>query len=74
MALIRKQIEHLEHQWEEDLKKDKDEENSWWRKLSRSRKYLKNQMNRYIRRQNKKIDKDDIGRKAGKKPFSGWEF
>ena len=74
MATTREQIEHLEHQWEEDLKKDKEKENGWWRKLSRSRKYLKNQMNRYIRRQNKKIEPDDVGGKIGKKPFSGWEY
>jgi hypothetical protein len=72
MAATREQIEHLEHKWEEDLKKDK--ESSWWRKLSRSRKYLKSQMNRYIRRKNKKIEDDDIGTKIGRKPFSGWEY
>lgn len=72
MALIREQIEHLEHQWEEDSKKEK--ESGWWRKLSHSRKYLKNQMNRYIRRQNKKIDEDDVGGKVGKKPCCGWEY
>ena len=74
MALIREQIEHLEHKWEEDLKKDKEKESGWWRKLSKSRKYLKNQMNRYIRRQNKKIDEDDVGGKVGKKPCCGWEY
>ena len=74
MATTREQIEHLEHKWEEDLKKDKGKENGWWRKLSRSRKYLKKQVNRYIRRQNKKIEPDDIGGKIGKKPFSGWEY
>lgn len=31
-------------------------------------------MNRYIRRQNKKIDEDDVGGKIGKKPCSGWEY
>lgn len=74
MALTREQIEHLEHQWEEDLKKEKNKENGWWRKLSRSRRYLKKQMNRYIRRQNKKIDEDDASIKSGRKPCSGWEY
>ena len=74
MALIREQIEHLEHKWEEDLKKEKNKEDGWWRKLSKSRKYLKSQMNRYIRRQNKKIDEDDVGGKVGRKPCSGWEY
>ena len=74
MATTREQIEHLEHEWTEDLKKDKDNGSGWWRKLSKSRKYLKSQMNRYIRRQNKKIEPDDVGGKIGKKPFSGWEY
>lgn len=74
MSLDREQIEHLEHKWEEDSKKEKDVESGWWRKLSKSRKYLKNQMNRYIRRQTKKIDEDDVGGKVGRKPCSGWEY
>ena len=74
MATTREQIEHLEHEWIEGLKKDKDNGSGWWRKLSKSRKYLKSQMNRYIRRQNKKIEPDDVGGKIGKKPFSGWEY
>ena len=72
MALIREQIEHLEHYFEEKDKREKND--GWWRQLSKSRKYLKKQMNRYIRRQNKKIDDDDIGRKSGRKPFCGWEY
>lgn len=74
MATTREQIEHLEHRWEENSKKEKDVESGWWRKLSKSRKYLKSQMNRYIRRQNKKIDEDDVGSKVGKKPCCGWEY
>lgn len=74
MGATREQIEHLEHQWEEDLMKEKNKEDGWWRKLSRSRKYLKKQMNRYIRRQNKKIEEDDVSIKSGRKPCSGWEY
>lgn len=74
MALRRGQIERLEHQWEEDLKKEKNKENGWWRNLSRSRRYLKKQMNRYIRRQNKKVDEDDASIKSGRKPYSGSEY
>lgn len=74
MGVTRDQIEHLEHQWEEENRKEKDPENAWWRELSKSRKYLKKQMNRYIRRQNKIIDEDDVGGKVGRKPCSGWEY
>ena len=31
-------------------------------------------MNRFIRRNNKKIDEDDVGGKQGKKPCRGWEY
>lgn len=31
-------------------------------------------MNRYIRRQLKQIDPEDVGRKQGKKPYWGWEW
>ena len=66
MATVREQIEHLEHEW-------KDEEKPW-KSFSKSRKYLKTQMNKFIRRSNKKIDEDDIGGKTNKKPYKGWEF
>ena len=36
------------------------------------RKWLKNQMNRYIRRQ--AVDVEDRGYKAGRKPTHGWEY
>lgn len=74
MATTREQIEHLEHTWEEDLKKEKNKEDGWWRKFSKSRKYLKKQVNRYMRRQNKKIQEDDVAMKSGRKPLSGWEY
>lgn len=74
MAVTREQIEHLEHQWQEQRKKEKDTERGWWKSLSRSRKYLKKQMNRYIRRQNKKIEEDDVSVKSGRKPCCGWEY
>lgn len=61
MATTREQIEHLEY-----FLKDK---NKPWKKLSYSRKWLKRQMNRFIRRKNKKenyiIDK---------KQYYGWEY
>lgn len=66
MATTRDQIEHLEHNWVDDEKP--------WKKFSKSRKYLKSQMNKYIRRQNKKIAEDDMGGKMNKKPYRGWEY
>lgn len=36
------------------------------------RKWMKNQMNRYIRRQ--AVDIEDCGCKAGRKPTHGWEY
>ena len=72
MATTREQIEHLEHFFEEKEKSEKNE--GWWRKLSKSRKYLKKQVNRYMRRQNKKIQEDDVAVKSGRKPLSGWEY
>lgn len=38
------------------------------------RKWVKKQMNRFIRRQNKKIEDDDIGSKGTKRQFLGWEW
>lgn len=34
--------------------------------------WLKKQMNRYLRRKNKKIDEDDVGYKRNTKPYYGW--
>lgn len=65
MATSRVKIEHLEHFWENDKP---------WKKLSYSRRWLKKQMNKFIRRNNKKIDEDDVGGKQGKKPCRGWEY
>jgi len=64
MSTKREQIEHLEHGWQADT----------WKKFSYSRRWLKQQMNRFLRRQGKKIEDDDIGRKTGRKPFLGWEY
>ena len=72
MATTREQIEHFEHEWAKTLEKNK--ESGWWKNFSKTRKYLKTQMNRYIRRQNKKIETEDIGGKFGRKPFKGWEY
>lgn len=69
MALNREQIEHLEYQWKKSGKM-----NNPWRQLSKSRKWLKKQLNKYIRLKNKHIEDDDVGCKQGKKPFKGWEY
>ena len=69
MATTREQIEHFEYWW----KKKGDMDNPW-RQLSHSRKWLKKQMNKFLRRKNKHIDEDDIGGKQGKKPYCGWEY
>lgn len=69
MSAIREQIEHLERTWSGENNEDKP-----WKNYSYSRKSLKKSMNRYMRRANKKIASDDIGRKTNRKPFSGWEW
>ena len=74
MALERQQIEHLEHYFQEKDKKEKSPETKWWKNLSKSRRYLKKQMNKYIRRQNKKIEEDEVSIKTNKKPCKGWEY
>ena len=67
MALTREQIAHLEHGFIGHDGKP-------WRKLSHSRKWLKKQMNKYMRLKGKKISEDDAGGKVGKKPMYGWEY
>lgn len=69
MAICREQIEHLEQRLKKTFLSDKP-----WKNVSYSRRWLKKQMNRYLRRMNKKIDPDDIGCKKGRKPFCGWEW
>ena len=69
MALTREQIEHFEYWW----KKTGDMDNPW-RQLSHSRKWLKKQVNKYLRIKSKHIEEDDIGYKQGKKPLCGWEY
>ena len=64
MATCREKIERFEIKWAD----------SPWKKLSFSRRWLKQQMNKFIRRQGKKIDPDDIGGKIGRKPTKGWEY
>lgn len=39
---------------------------------SKIHKWMKNQMNRFIRRQ--KISEDDVGMKTNKKSYKGWEY
>lgn len=67
MALKREQIEHLEHYWEKDNPKK-------WQKFSYSRRWLKKQMNKFIRLQGKQIDEESFGGKIGRKPSKGWEW
>ena len=67
MALCREKIEHLEIK----LAKESD---TPWKKPSYSRKWLKRQMNKYIRLMGKRISEDDIGFKQGRKPQCGWEY
>ena len=69
MGLTREQIEHFEYWW----KKSGDMDNPW-RHLSKSRKWLKKQVHKYMRIKNKHIDEDDIGYKQGRKPYCGWEY
>lgn len=67
MATTREKIERFEIKWGKDS-------DTPWRCFSYSRKWLKKQMNRFIRRQGKKIEPDDIGCKRGRKPLKGWEY
>ena len=69
MALTRDQIEHLEYR----LKLCGFMTNPW-RNVSHSRRWLKKQMNKYMRIKNKRIDDDDVGYKQGRKPYSGYEY
>ena len=69
MGLTREQIEHFEYWWN----KNGDMDNPW-RHLSKSRKWLKKQVHKYMRIKNKHIDEDDIGYKQGRKPYCGWEY
>jgi len=36
--------------------------------------WLKKQVNKYIRLKGKKIEEDEIGGKVGRKPLCGWEY
>ena len=67
MATTREKIERFEIKWGK-------ESDTPWRCFSYSRKWLKKQMNRFIRRQGKKVEPDDIGCKRGRKPLKGWEY
>ena len=66
MATSRDQIEHLEYWWTKNSDKP-------WKDWSHSRRWLKKQMHRFLRRRNKKIEEDDIGGKQ-RMPFSGYEY
>lgn len=68
MGTCREQIEHLEHCWEKENKETP------WKKFSYSRKWLKKQMNRFIRRTNKKIEDDEVSVKGTKRKYFGWEW
>lgn len=54
MALCREQIDHLEHKFRSMNDKP-------YKSFSHSRKWLKNQINRFIRREGKVIADDDKG-------------
>lgn len=60
MALCREQIEHFDKYFGHPPAK--------------VRKYMKNQMNRLIRRMMKRIQDDEIGYKTNRKPTRGWEY
>lgn len=45
-----------------------------WKDHSKSRKWMKKQTSRYIRRANKEIQDDEAGFKSGRKPTKGWEY
>ena len=40
----------------------------------KSRRWLKQQMNRFIRRRGKKISDDEVGYKSNRKPTKEWEY
>ena len=63
MAICREKIEHLEIEWIKESDKP-------WRKNSKSRSWLKKQMNKFIRLANKRIEPDDVGYKQGRKPLN----
>lgn len=67
MALCREKIERLEIQWARESDKP-------WKKASRSRKWMKRQMNKYIRLKGKEISDDEVGFKKGRKPQRGYEY
>lgn len=67
MALCREKIERLEIKWSKNS-------DTPWKKLSYSRKWLKRQMNKYLRLKGKEISDDDIGCKQGRKPQRGYEY
>lgn len=67
MALCREKIERLEIQWSRESDKP-------WKNASRSRKWMKRQMNKYIRLKGKEIFDDEVGFKQGRKPQRGYEY
>ena len=67
MALTREKIERLEVGWIA-------ESDTPWKHPSKSRKWRKRQMNKYIRLKNKHIEPDDVGGKRGTKPEKGYEY
>ena len=45
-----------------------------WQRRHKGRKWLKGQMNRFLRRKGKAIEDDDVSNKKGRKPFKGYEY
>lgn len=67
MALCREKIERFEIKWSKDS-------DTPWKNPSYSRKWLKRQMNKYLRLKGKEIADDDVGFKKGRKPQCGSEY
>ena len=59
MSLIREKTEIFKRTKKGDIKR---------------KRFLKRQMNKFIRLQSKNIDLDDIGFKTNRKPYKGWEY
>ena len=65
MATCRDQIEHPK--WMHDKEKP-------WKKPFKSSKWLKRQINKFMRRKSKNIEEDEQGIKTNRKPTEGWEY
>lgn len=57
-----------------DMATSKEQIEHPWIDKHKSRRWLKKQMNRFIRRKGKKITDDEVGCKTNRKPTKGWEY